>query len=57
MELHSEVTFEATADGVLIKPASAQRVRQLKEAIHKTRGSANAGLTTDEIMRATRGED
>ena len=57
MRLHSEVTFEATPDGVLIRPASAQRVKQLKAAIRKTRGSANAGLTTDEIMQATRGED
>ena len=53
----TEVTFEATDDGVLIRPASAQRVKEMKAAIRKTRGSADAGRTTDEIMRITRGDD
>lgn len=53
----SEVTFEAAEEGVLIKPASDQRVKALKLAMRKTRGSANAGLTTEQVMRATRGED
>jgi AbrB family looped-hinge helix DNA binding protein len=53
----SEVTFEPAEDGVLIRPASAQRVKALKLAIRKTRGSADAGLTTEQVMRATRGED
>ncbi|RKX35130.1 MAG: AbrB/MazE/SpoVT family DNA-binding domain-containing protein [Verrucomicrobia bacterium] len=53
----TEVTFEAAQDGVLIKPASAHRVKQLEATIRKTRGSANAGRTTDQIMRKTRTED
>ena len=56
LKARTEVTFEAARDGVLIKPASAQRVKQLDAAMRKTRGSANAGLTTDEIMRRTRGD-
>ena len=55
LKARTEVTFEAAQDGVLIKPASAQRVKHLNTAIRKTRGSANAGLTTDEVMRKTRG--
>lgn len=57
LKARTEVTFEAVQDGVLIKAASAQRVNQLKTAMRKTRGSADAGLTTNAIMRATRSDD
>ena len=53
----TEVTFEAMDDGVLIRSASTQRVKEMKAAIRKTRGSADAARTTDEIMRITRGDD
>jgi len=54
---NTEVTFEAAAEGVLIKPAAAERVRRFKAAIRRSRGSATGGMTTDELMRLTRGED
>ncbi len=54
---HTEVTFEAAAEGVLIKPTAAERVRRFKAAIRRSRGSATGGMTTDELMRLTRGED
>lgn len=53
----TEVSFEAASDGVLIRPASANRLKRLNAAIAKSRGSATAGLSTDAIMRLTRGED
>ena len=53
----TEVAFEAAADGVLIKPASAERVLRLQAAIRRSRGSATAGMTTDELIRLTRGEE
>lgn len=57
LKARTEVVFEAAQDGVLIKPASAQRLHQLKSAIRKSRGSADAGQTTDEIIRLTRSGD
>ncbi len=62
----SEVTCEAADGGVLIKPmdnerlarmSGEERLRQLEVAMHLSRGSANGGLTTDEVMQLTRGED
>jgi AbrB family looped-hinge helix DNA binding protein len=54
LSAQSEVTIEAAEGGVLIKPAVAPRLRRLKTALRRARGSANSGLTTDEIMRQTR---
>jgi AbrB family looped-hinge helix DNA binding protein len=49
-----EIEFVAIARGdVLLKPVG----RRPKSPFDKVRGSATAGLTTDEIMRMTRGED
>ena len=53
----TEVSFEPLGDGVLIRPASAERLKRLRLVIGKSRGSAKAGLSTDAIMRLTRGED
>jgi len=52
----TEVTFEAAEGGVLIKPAAAPRLQRLKAALRRSRGSAETGLTTAEVMRLTRGE-
>lgn len=43
----TEVSFEPVADGVLIHPAQAERVKRVREAIAKTRGSAIKGLSTE----------
>ena len=49
----SEVTFATTAEGdVVVKAAAKPR----KSRFAKLRGTASAGLTTDQIMRLTRGE-
>jgi antitoxin PrlF len=52
----SEVTFEAADNGVLIRLA-ANREAELDRRLSKATGSASVHLTTDEIMRITRGED
>lgn len=51
---HTEVTFEATAQGVLIKPAAQTRRNRLAAWARKARGSATAGMGTAGIMRLTR---
>ena len=53
----TEVAFEESAGGVLIKPAASSRRRQAERWLKKAVGSATAKLTTDEILRLTRGEE
>lgn len=52
----TEVVFEETVAGVLIKPAASGRVSQLKAAIRRSRGSAVIGSTAA-LMELTRGDD
>ena len=52
----TEVVFEETAAGVLIKPAASGRMAQLKAAMRKSRGSANV-KSTAELMQLTRSDD
>ena len=52
----TEVVFEETAAGVLIKPAASGRRAQLKAAIRRSRGSA-AVTSTAALMELTRGDD
>ena len=51
----TEVAFEESEGGVLIKPAAASRRRQAERWLRRARGSATAKLTSDAIMRLTRG--
>jgi len=64
----AKVEFEMAEDGaVYLAPATTKRKRKkteedtrLKEILRKiesVRGSATSGLTADEIMQMTRGED
>ena len=53
----TEVAFEESEGGDLIKPAAASRRRQAERWLKHARGSATVKLTSDEIMRLTRGED
>jgi AbrB family looped-hinge helix DNA binding protein len=53
----TEVAFEESDGGVLIKPAIASRRRQAERWIRHARGSATTKLTADDIMKLTRGED
>lgn len=50
----TEVCFEATDKGVLIRPAG-NRGEDLERRLSKSTGSATIPITTDEIMRITRG--
>ena len=52
----TEVAFEATPSGVLIKPAAAARRRQLEQWLKRARGSATTRRSTAQITRLTRGE-
>jgi len=54
---NTEVTFEAAAEGVLIKAAAAERRKKMEAWLHRVRGSATGGMSTDELMQLTRGED
>lgn len=53
----TEVTFEPTPDGVLIKPSSADRRKRIEKWLGRARGSATAMQSTEAVMRLTRGED
>ena len=52
----TEVVFEETANGVLLRPAASGRVAQLKVALRKSKGSAAVKSTAD-LMQMTRGEE
>jgi AbrB family looped-hinge helix DNA binding protein len=51
-----EVEFASGEGGVVIRPARTQKGR-FREWLVKARGSATGRLTTDEVMRLTRGEE
>ena len=53
----TEVTFEAAKDGVLVKPAARGRRQRLQAWIRRARGSATGKLSTDAILRLTRGDE
>ncbi|MDR1282707.1 MAG: AbrB/MazE/SpoVT family DNA-binding domain-containing protein [Opitutaceae bacterium] len=53
----TEVVFEAVEGGVLIRPAASERIRRLRTALRRSRGSATAGLNTAAIMQQTRGDN
>jgi len=52
----TEVSFEATDRGVLIRPART-REEELDRRLTKATGCATIPLTTDEIMSITRGDE
>jgi len=56
---HTEVEFELDGKGVRIRPARRRgKLSKGEELIAHMRGRAgNIGMTTDEIMALTRGED
>ena len=53
---NTEVVFEETADCVAIRPKTSKRA-QIEERLRRVRGVVDGGLSTDEVMRLTRGED
>ena len=52
----TEVEFASGEGGVVIRPARTKKVR-FREWIARARGSATLKVTTDEVMRLTRGGD
>lgn len=50
----TEVEFESTPAGLLLRPQSAGRVDRLAAGIRAIRGTADTGLSTHSIMRMTR---
>ncbi len=52
---HHEVAFKETKNGVLLQPAP-DKNRHLRTWLNKVRGSATVKVTTDEIMKMTRGD-
>ena len=53
---HTDVVFVEEAGTVVLRKAEGG-IRQARECVRRYRGSADAGMTTDEIMHLTRGED
>ncbi len=53
---HTEVEFAFDNGNVVIRKTNSGN-RQARDWVRRYRGSADAGLTSDEIMRLTRGED
>jgi hypothetical protein len=51
------VEFLAQGDAVVIRPANGQKATPFERWIERAQGSATGGLSTDEIMAITRGED
>lgn len=49
-----EVIIEEAPGGVLIRPAGPTRAEKVHQAATRVRGIADAGLTTDEILKITR---
>ena len=53
---NTSVVFESTKSGVIIRSAW-DLEKQLKIRLEQTTGSATIPITTDEILRLTRGEE
>ncbi|MEI6450117.1 MAG: AbrB/MazE/SpoVT family DNA-binding domain-containing protein [Actinomycetes bacterium] len=53
---HTEVEFVEEEGAVVIRKAEGGN-RQAREWVRRYRGSLRSGMTTDELMRLTRGDD
>ena len=52
---HTEVTFAEANGCVVIRPVLSKRVL-IEQRLRDVRGIADGGMTTDEVMRLTRGD-
>ena len=52
----TEVAFEEADGCLLIRPVLSKRAL-IEERLHRARGIADGGLSTDAVMRLTRGEE
>jgi AbrB family looped-hinge helix DNA binding protein len=55
LQPQTEVEFAPADGGVMIRAARNRRAR-FREWVKRTRGSATVKITTDQVMRLTRGE-
>ena len=53
---NTEVVFEEADDCVEIRPKMSKRA-QIEERLRRVRGVTSGGMSSDEVMRLTRGED
>ncbi len=53
---HTEVEFAVEGNVVVLRKAASGSAKA-REWIRRYRGSLDAGMTTDELMQLTRGED
>ena len=53
---NTDAAFEEADGGVFIRPAKPKRVL-IEERLREARGIADTRMSSDEIMRLTRGED
>ena len=53
---NTEVVFEEAVDCVAIRPKRSKRA-QIEERLRSVRGVADAGMSTDTVMRLTRGDE
>lgn len=53
---NTEVAFEEADGCVVIRPTISKRAL-IEERLRRARGIAGGGLSTDEVMRLTRGEE
>lgn len=51
----TNVEFEPADGGVLVRPARTRR-RRMREWVQRTRGAATVKVTTEQVMRLTRGD-
>ena len=51
---HTDMIFEATDEGVLLRAAPSKDLSHLSQAIYLVRGSADTGLSTAAIMEMSR---
>ena len=51
---HTDMIFEATDEGVLLRAAPSKDLSHLRQAIDLVRGSADTGLSTEAIMEMSR---
>lgn len=51
----TEVEFEATEAGLLIRPRLDLQTNRLRAGIRAVRGTADSGLDTEAILKMTRG--
>lgn len=53
---NTEATFEESDGGVMIRPVVSKRAL-IEQRLRDARGVADRGLSTDDVMRLTRGDD